>query len=129
VTSTPIALTQMYSETVAETVISSALIQSRDYPSKDGEFELTLNLVDSGNNSNTLTTSITVRVYHDHCSPNLVQDDKGYLSPIVDYYVGYPAMTIVVPAFSSGTCKVLSKLEVESSSNWKDSRFTWIRAD
>ena len=119
----------MYSDTVAQTVIDSSGILSEDYASKDGEYELTLTLLDP-NGSLTSTTSIILRVYHDDCSPNLIQDSTGYSPPVVDYYVGYKAMTVVVPEFSSGTCKVLSKLEVGSSAgNWKDSRFTWIKED
>jgi len=50
--------------------------------------------------------------------------------PIIDYYVGYPALKISVPAFSSGSCKVLSKLEFTNDSKyWKESRFTWIKED
>ena len=118
----------MYSATTAETVMTSSNLVPRHYAGRDGEYELTFNFVVPGNANPIPSTSIMVRIFHDDCSPNLTQDSKGYSPPTIDYYVGYPAMTVEVPAFSSGTCKVLSRLESRSSS-WQESKFTWIKAD
>ena len=77
-------MTSKYSVT-SDPITSLSTVGSTD-SSLDGVYTLTLTVTDQTNSANTRSTSVTVRVIFDVCTPNLVK--VGSMNANYDYTLG-----------------------------------------
>ena len=73
------------------------------YSGHDGTYTLTWTLTDAKDTANTVSTSLTLRVINDVCTPNLQKTGAFTGSPYT-YAIGSGDYDIPIPGITNGDC-------------------------